>query len=474
MRKLFFALLSTLAVLFGINSCTDDVIGTSISDIHSEVIEDTSFVINGVPVSSPHLRSRSSIQLIGKVTADGYGTLSSDVVAQFMPTTKIDTVGVHGGAEWIDSCFLVMRVKSSDVIGDKLAPMRMSVYELNKQLPNPIYTDFNPEGYYSQDDLMGSVSYSASDMSLKTEYSSMDGTSVSYYEVQVPVPVSYAREFFNEYKSNPSTFKSPSDFSSFFPGVYIKNSYGEGHVMNFYDIEFVSYYRKYEKLSETTDTIYPAQKQSYMAVTPEVVYNNNIMLNAAPSIMSMIAAGDAIVMGPAGYEVHAAFPIQSIINRFKDNSQNALSVINSLTLEIPVTEITNRYNIQPPEYLLMVKESYRDTFFEKDSLTNNKDAFFAAYNDQEKNYVFTGLRDYVLDIINKKGGIASIEDINFVIMPIDVTKYTNTTSSYYYYTSTSTAEVITKIAPAVSRPCLAKLNLKKAKIKLTYSKQTLY
>ena len=99
MRKLFFALLSTLAVFFGFNSCTDDVIGTSISDIHSEVIEDTSFVINGVPVSSPHLRSRSSIQLIGKVTADGYGTLSSDVVAQFMPTTKIDTVGVHGGAE---------------------------------------------------------------------------------------------------------------------------------------------------------------------------------------------------------------------------------------------------------------------------------------------------------------------------------------------------------------------------------------
>lgn len=474
MRKLLSSLLSILAVIIGLNSCTDDVIGTSISDIHSSVIEDTSFVIKGVSVRSPHLRSRSSIQLIGKVSADGYGMLSSDVVAQFMPTATIDTVGVHGGAEWVDSCFLVMRVGTSGVIGDKLAPMRMNVYELNKQLPNPIYTDFDPEGYYNEEELMGTVSYSASDMSLKTEYSSYDGSSVSYYEVRVPVPVGYARKFFDDYKSNPSTFKSPTDFSAYFPGIYIKNSYGEGHVMNFYDIEFVSYYRKYEKLSETTDTIYPAKQQSYMAVTPEVVYNNNINLDVAPSLLSMMEAGDAIVMGPAGYEVHATFPIQEIIDRYYDNSKDALSVINGLTLEVPVSEITNEYNIAPPEYLLMVKENYLDTFFEKDSLTNNKDAFYAVYNEQEKNYVFTGLRDYVLDIINKKGGIASADDMNFVIMPIDVTKYTNSNSSYYYYTSTSTTEVITKIAPSISKPCLAKLNLNNAKIKLTYSKQALY
>lgn len=473
MRKILFALLFTLMVLMGFESCTDDVIGTSISDIHSAVIEDTSFVITGVSVRNQHLRSRSSIQLIGKVSAEGYGTLTSDVVAQFMPTTAIDTVGVHGGADWIDSCFLVMRVSPSDVIGDKMAPMRMSVYKLTKQLPNPIYTDFDPTGYYNTDELMGSVAYSASDMTLMTEYTS-SGSSVSYYEIKVPVSVNYARDFFNEYKSNPSTFKSPVAFASYFPGIFIKNSYGEGHVMNFYDVEFVSYYRKFQNIDETTDTIYPAEKQSYMAVTPEVVYNNDIFLDAAPSVLSMIANGDAIVMGPAGYEVQANFPIQEIIDRFKADSKDALSVINNLTLEIPVSEITNKYGIAPPQYLLMVKESYRDTFFDKDELTNNKDAFYAEYNDQENSYVFSGLRDYLLDIINNKGGIASESDMKFVIMPIDVTKYTNTSSSYYYYTSSASSEVVTKIAPAVSRPCMAKLNLNEAMIKLTYSKQTLY
>ena len=472
MRKLFFALMLIAVLVVGFNSCTDDVIGTSISDIHSAVIEDSDFVITGMSVRNDHLRSRSSIQLLGKVTADGYGTLTSDVVAQFMPATVIDTVGVHGGAEWVDSCFIVMRVAENDVTGDKLAPMRMSVYKLKQHLPYPIYSDFDPIGYYDEEDLMGSVTYSANESLLKTEYSTFSGANIKFYEVRVPIPVQYARDIFNEYKTNPGTFKSPAAFSSYFPGIYIKNSYGEGHVMNFYDIEFVSYYRKYQKLDENVDTIYPAKTQSYMAVTPEVVYNNNINLDVAPSLLSMISNGDAIVMGPAGYEVRAKFPIQEIVDRFYADSKDALSVINGLSLEIPVSVISNKYNISPPQYLLMVKESYRDNFFEKDSLTNNKDAFYAEYNDQEKTYSFLGLREYVLDII-KKGGIASESDMNFVIMPIDVTKYTNTTSSYYYYAS-APSEVVTKISPSVSRLCLAKLNLKKAKITLTYSKQALY
>ena len=76
--------------------------------------------------------------------------MTSDVVAQFMPTSKIDTVGVHGGAQWIDSCFITMRVAEGDFTGDSLAPMRMEIYELNHQLPIPIFSDFDPSTYYSK------------------------------------------------------------------------------------------------------------------------------------------------------------------------------------------------------------------------------------------------------------------------------------------------------------------------------------
>ena len=412
-------LIATLIVTVGFNSCTDETIGTSISDIKSAIISDSNFVLTGTSVRNSHLRSRSSIQLLGKVTAPGYGTLTSDVVTQFMPSRAIDTVGVHGGASWIDSCFITMRVAIGDVTGDSLAPMRMNIYKLNKTLPVPIFSDFDPSSYYSPGDLMGSVTYSASELARK-EIMTQTGVAGYYYEINVPVSVDYARDMFNEYKNDPATFATPANFANYFPGVYITNSYG--------------------------------------------------------AIEAMVNAGDAIIMSPAGYEVKVQFPVQSIIDKYNSDTEDALGKINSLSLEIPAENITNLYDIAPPKYLLMVKESYRDTFFEKDSLTNNKDAFYAEYNAQEKTYIFSGLRNYILDIINNKGGVASPEDVNFVIMPIDVTTYTNNASSsyYYYYSSSSTTSVVTKIAPAVSKPSMVKLNLEKAIINLMYSKQMLY
>lgn len=473
MRKFLFVSIIAAVWTVCFNSCTDDTIGTSISDIQSAIIQDSSFVMTGKTVRNSHLRSRSSIQLLGNINAQGYGTLSSDVVAQFMPTTTIDTVGVHGGDQWIDSCFITMRVAMGDFTGDSLTPMRLSVYELNQPLPSPIYTDFNPSGYYNTGDLMGSVTYSANQMVRDTLVTTTGATSI-YYEINVPVSVDYARAIFNQYKINPATFETPAEFAEFFPGIYITNSYGQGRVMNFYDIEFVTYYRKYEKRSDDTDTIYPGTKQSYMAVTPEVLYNNNIDLEPDDAVRAMVEAGDAIVMGPAGYEVEVDFPIQDIINNFKAGSKDGLGVVNNLAMELPVEKVPNKYDIAPPKYLLMVKKSYRDEFFDKDTLTNDKDAFYAEYDASSSSYIFGGMRDYLLDVMKKNGGDVSEKDVEFVIMPIDVTKFTNTTSYSYYYSSSSTSEVVTKIAPAISRPSIAKLRLDKAKVKLVYSRQSVY
>ncbi len=473
MRKFLFVSIIAAVWTVCFNSCTDDTIGTSISDIQSAIIQDSSFVMTGKTVRNSHLRSRSSIQLLGNINAQGYGTLSSDVVAQFMPTTTIDTVGVHGGDQWIDSCFITMRVAMGDFTGDSLTPMRLSVYELNQPLPSPIYTDFNPSGYYNTGDLMGSVTYSANQMVRDTLVTTTGATSI-YYEINVPVSVDYARAIFNQYKINPATFETPAEFAEFFPGIYITNSYGQGRVMNFYDIEFVTYYRKYEKRADDTDTIYPGTKQSYMAVTPEVLYNNNIDIEPDDAVRAMVEAGDAIVMGPAGYEVEVDFPIQDIINNFKAGSKDGLGVVNNLAMELPVEKVPNKYDIAPPKYLLMVKKSYRDEFFDKDTLTNDKDAFYAEYDASTSSYIFGGMRDYLLDVMKKNGGDVSEKDVEFVIMPIDVTKFTNTTSYSYYYSSSSTSEVVTKIAPAISRPSIAKLRLDKAKVKLVYSRQSVY
>ena len=142
------------------------------------------------------------------------------------------------------------------------------------------------------------------------------------------------------------------------------------------------------------------------------------------------------------------------------------AIINTLSLELPVSIPETEYNIQPPTYLLMVKTSMKDNFINGDSLANNKDSFYATYNAVNKTYTFTGLRNYVLNIIKNQGGIATEDDFNFTITPVDVTNYTYTQS--YYYGTTST---VTKISPMVSRPAIVRLLLDQAKTKITYSKQ---
>jgi hypothetical protein len=336
----------------------------------------------------------------------------------------------------------------------------MSVYRLNRQLPTPLFSDFDPTDYFDPNDLLGTAPYSP--RSATRVYDSATGA--YYLEVSVPMPLSLARELWTEYVTNPNTFRSPSAFAQFFPGVYIANTFGSGRVMNFTKTELAVYYRQ-KNIVNDRDTITTVM-QNYMAATPEVLSNNIINLSIDQSVKDRVAAGEAIVMAPAGYDVELQFPIQDIIDSFRQKTGNGLSLINSLELEIPVENIATEYSIAPPKYLLMVKTSMKDKFIDGDSLANNKDSFYATYNAATRTYRFAGLRDYILNIIDNQGGVATAADINLTLLPIDVTTYT-IPASYYQAARTIT----TKIAPQVSFPAIAKLKLDKAKVKITYSRQ---
>ena len=417
------------------------------------------------------VQMRTSTKMLGALQADGYGSINAEAVTMWMPAVTIDTAEVT--ADMIDSCRLKLRLPyRSGFTGDSLAPMRLNVYRLNKALPNPIYSDFDPTGYYDSSDLLASESYSPTSGWIEMSTSYVTGTSEydTVRVISVPMPVELGRELFTTYVNDPSKFSSPKAFADVFPGIYINNSYGSGHVVNIKATELDVYYRQHIYNDDGTDTIYPAQCQSYLASTPEVISNNIIRFDMDDALTSMANSGEALIVAPAGYEVQVRFPIQDIIDKYRSNIGNNRSVINTLSLELPVSVPFTEYNIQPPTYLLMVKTSKKDTFINGDSLTNNKDSFYAVYNSLTKTYTFSGLRNYVLNILNNQGGIATEDDINFTITPVDVTTYVYS-SGYSYYYGSGTTTAVTKISPMVSRPAVARLLLEKAKIKITYSKQ---
>ena len=470
MKQLINVILAAAALL-ALYACTDETIGVSIADSVSSIIEDSSFVITGHSVRNDRVQMRTSTKMLGVLNASGFGTLEAEAVTMWMPAVDIDTAGVK--AEWIDSCRLSLRIPASaGYTGNALAPMRLNVYRLNKSLPSPIYSDFDPTGYYDSSDLLASESYSPTSgwVEVATSYVTGSAQYDTVRVISVPMPVDLGRELFNAYKSNPDAFVSPRAFADIFPGIYMANSYGSGHVLNIKAAEFDVYYRQHVQLTETTDTIYPSRCQSYLASTPEVVSNNIIRFDIDDAITSMVNSGQAMIVAPAGYEVEVRFPIQDIIDKYLSNIRNNQSIINTLSLELPVSVPVTEYDIQPPTYLLMVKTAKKETFINGDSLTNNKDSFYAVYDSSSKKYVFSDLREYMLNIINNQGGIASEEDFNFTITPVDMTTYTYSSSYSYYYGSTSTS-LVTKISPMVSRPAIACLLLDKAKIKISYSKQ---
>lgn len=458
MKKAFYSLLSVL-LLTGAYACSDDTIGGSISDTQMEVIADSSFTTQGVTIPNKKILTRTISQLLGVIKATNYGTLKSDFVCQFMPANEMDTTGVS--ESYLDSLKLMLRIPIGGYTGDSVAPMRVSVYRLNKQLPSPIYSDFDPSGYYSKDDLLGSYSYTATALGLKDSLVSALNTN-GYRQIEIPIKRSLAIEMFRQYKSNPSTFASPANFAKYFPGVYVTTTYGSGRVLNIAKDALNLYYRQHYQLTDTTDTIY-SKTASYAGASPEVITNNNINLATSSSIQTMVNAGDIIVQAPTGYEVTLNFPAQEIINKYRASS-NSLSVINNVYFEIPAEALPNEYNIKPPKYLLLVKTSEKESFFSGNKVADNKTSFYATYSSAKKAYIFSEMRQYILDILNNESGVATADDMNMTLTPVDVT--TETSSSYY-----STSTTVTAIAPAVSTPSVAKLNLTKAKIKLVYSKQ---
>lgn len=476
MKKLLFYI-STILFAGMCYSCEDNSnVGNSLSNTDVSVIADSSFTVTGSSVAIPRVKARTSSQLVGEIKADNYGSLSSGVVTEMMPVGNIVSDGVT--EETIDRVRLVMYTRAeSGFTGDSIVPMQLSVYKLNKTLPNPIYSDFDPKDYYDESAPLATATYTTSDMDKSSverakhwaSYTTQTGQT-GYYplrEARVDLPLEIGKSLLREYKTNPSTFSTPDEFAKFFPGFYIKSTFGSGRVTNFNNSEVeVLYHRKY-KTTVGTDTIV-TDSAGYMAATPEVLVNNIIHLDVSEKLKQAAADGEAILVAPQGYQVDLKLPIKEIVAKYQlDN--NAVKVINELRLEIPVEEIENDYGINPPTSVMLIRTSEKDDFFNENKLTDGCRSYVGNYDTSRKVYVFSGMREYVKDLLSKGGEITD-NDENVSIIPVDLTVETvNDTYSYYYSSSTST--VLTKVAPAVSKASMARLNLSKAKIRLTYTKK---
>lgn len=457
------ALLAASSLMAAFSACDDTVsnIGASLSEEEVEIVIDSAFTVTGKSVPLKAIRPKTTTQMLGRVVIPSYGTMESSVVAQFLPSVELDTADF--APENVDSLVLTLRYGTQSFIGDSVAPMGLRVYALDKQLPPKLDSDFDPSGYYDPSSPLASAVFNATCMG------SDSIAALTYRDVRFRLPQQLGRRLFQDFIDNPANYANGKVFANnVFPGIYLQNSYGSGRLTQVSQTYMTMYLRKveYNDEEQKLDTI--SAVHLYYMVTPEVQSNNNLSISLAADITDKVEQGKTMIVAPLGYDLEFEFPAKKVIDTFS-SIDKASGVINSLTMAIPADSIVNSDGVTAPPYALMVLKKDREAFFSENKLPDNITSFYAEYDSYNQRYFFSGLRPYILNLMEKE--TIEPEDYTFCLIPVQV-NFENTagSSNYYYYGTASQVE--SEVLPYVQSPVVAEVRFEDAKIKLTYSLQT--
>lgn len=187
---------STLAaalLLGAFTSCDDTAseIGSSLVGNELSIVIDSAFTVTGHSEAIEAIRPKTTTQMLGKIDIPTFGTISSSVVSQFLPSTELDTASFSPAD--VDSLILTLRYAYDSFIGDSIAPMGLRVYALDKQLPAKIASNFDPKGYYDAQSPLATTIYNAT---------SMGNDSIAknnYRDIRLTLPRALGRSLFQTF-----------------------------------------------------------------------------------------------------------------------------------------------------------------------------------------------------------------------------------------------------------------------------------
>ena len=417
--------------------------------------------------------SRSTTNLLGRISVPEYGDLNCSFVSQMMCATRLDIPDSIPVSQ-VDSMKLVFLVPRGALTGDSLVPQQLKVFKLSKSLPSDITNSFDPTGYYDPQKPLGIRSFTLSAL----------GMSDSIYKhrtvigIEIPLSKEMAVETVNAYRDEKTKniFEWPQTFEQHFHGIYVEPSFGRGCVANIQMTNFVIFYNYKEAKTTTTNgttTTTIETKVGYTGVfasSPIVLSSNNITYRPSKLLQDLAAENEAIVTTPGGYRVNFKFPAKELIEIYQ-SSQSKLAVVSDLKFTIPVEKIENNYNLTPPPYLLMVKTSKLADFFKNNSRPDYMDSFYAKYDATNKCYSFESMRNYILDLI--RNGVKE-DDLDFTIVPANLEFESEDSANAYnpywpYYGSSSSSNSSKKdppkCTPYIVTPTMSRLKMDEAQTK---------
>ena len=290
---------------------------------------------------------------------------------------------------WYDSYF-----------GDSLTASRLSVYKLGdaaKELDegNAYYTNIKPEEFYNPKNLLGTKAYTAVDLSVKDSIRNLS----SY----VPsVHVSFKEEAAKEIgaKIIKKAYESGANFDrkalkEAFEGIYVKSDYGDGTILYIDQVQMNVVYKCYaiDSISgkilpkkaaveegESKDSTYYGYRM--FNSTREVIQANSLD-NDQTAMENSISNPDlTYIKSPAGIFTQVTIPVSEIAEKLQGDTLNAVK------LGIPIYNETSekKFGMTKPRSVLLIRKKYKDTFFEKNQLSDGTTSSLFNYADNSLSF----------------------------------------------------------------------------------------
>jgi hypothetical protein len=372
-------------------------------------------------------------------------------VYKYNPDTKTGTGYMAG--DTVASVQLVLFY--STWFGDSLNACRATVYALDRRVDKNRYTNFDPTQYYQPsydpdrvDRFVVHRAYSAYDTSIPDSIrfgTDAYGNKLYSPNVLFPLRKEFGQWLLNENREHPEHFANAEAFANLFPGVYIKNDYGDGTILNVDQVALQMGFRFHYtdsvgvalKKKDGTDSLYYSVNTVF-ASTKEVIQANSLRNADKAAIEARVKEKDhTYVKAPVGIYTEIPIPYDRIKEAFDGDTLNAVKV----TVDAYRQE-TYKFGMGSPGTLLMLRKKDVKSFFEESKLTDNITSYYADVSNYQ--YAFSNISLLITTTLNEKEGEKKAaqtaagaawnetewekkwqEDNNVVLIPVTVAKQTD-------------------------------------------------
>lgn len=443
LTSIYKALIVTLVAILTL-SCNDtlDQVGFSVQPDQDRLavgIDTLHMQSRTVRVDSMYAKTKYPV--LGEYIDPVFGSVKSDYLGEFYFP---EGAGFEAGAD-IDSVRVV--VSYATMMGDSLAPMELSVYEVTKSLKGVSkYTHNDPEAYVDMSAPLGRQVFTGKNSTYRAETYTSGYNTETYkvYDINVTLPTEIGERFLAEYnKPGHGKMVDADSFREFFPGLFFTTSFGNSTMLN---VSFTSLHVHYHYLDEKgsstqQDTI--RNDAMRLFITPEVTQVNHIR-NDNDQLLGE-SATHTYVKSPAGVNTEITFPLSQIYDKLKSQ---ALNLANFTIYAMPDAIENPMVKLSPPDYLLLVNRDSLDGFFEQKKMHDNITSFLSAkFNPTTYSYNFNNISTMINHYNEASDGVPF--DLVYYLIPVDVT-FTTVQQSYYSQGSQTPTDIYNQMWPTAA------------------------